>query len=103
MAEDTSRTWKDQYMLRFPDGMRDRLKALAAANNRSLNAEIISRLEDTLAFDDSSPTKDDPETVARREFLRELQITYRMKLMDRAIRKLADERGVEIDLPEYKP
>ncbi|MEW6257433.1 MAG: Arc family DNA-binding protein [Pseudomonadota bacterium] len=35
-------------MLRLPDGMRDRLKAAAAENNRSLNAEIVSRLELTL-------------------------------------------------------
>ena len=49
MAEDTSRAWKDQYMLRFPDGMRDRLKNEAARNNRSLNAEIISRLEQSFS------------------------------------------------------
>src|SRR5690606_18288108 len=35
----------DQYIVRLPDGMRDRLKAAAAANNRSMNAEIVSRLE----------------------------------------------------------
>lgn len=35
-------------MLRFPDGMRDRLKAVAAANKRSLNAEVIARLEESL-------------------------------------------------------
>lgn len=35
----------DQYMVRFPEGMRDELKAAAAAFNRSLNAEIIARLE----------------------------------------------------------
>lgn len=48
MTEDSTRAWKDQYMLRFPDGMRDRLKELAAENKRSLNAEIIARLETTL-------------------------------------------------------
>lgn len=37
----------DQYMLRFPDGMRERLKDEAAKNKRSLNAEIIARLEDS--------------------------------------------------------
>jgi plasmid stability protein len=41
----------DQYMLRFPDGMRDELKKLAAENGRSLNAEIIQRLERTLTAD----------------------------------------------------
>lgn len=41
-------------MLRFPDGMRDRLKDEAAANNRSLNAEIIARLERTLDPDQNN-------------------------------------------------
>lgn len=35
----------DQFPLRFPDGMRDYLKAEAAKNGRSLNAEIIARLQ----------------------------------------------------------
>lgn len=35
----------DQVALRLPDGMRDRIKAEAEANNRSMNAEIVARLE----------------------------------------------------------
>ena len=35
----------DKFMLRLPDGMRDELKALAEANKRSMNAEIVARLE----------------------------------------------------------
>lgn len=35
----------DQFMLSFPEGMRARLKADAALNRRSLNSEIIFRLE----------------------------------------------------------
>lgn len=38
---------RDQYIVRFPDGMRDRLKEEAAKNNRSMNAEIVARLEVT--------------------------------------------------------
>lgn len=34
----------DRFMLRLPDGMRDRIKAAAEANNRSMNAEIVARL-----------------------------------------------------------
>ncbi len=40
-----NRTKTDGYMLRFPDGMRERLKEAAEANNRSMNAEIIARLQ----------------------------------------------------------
>ena len=38
----------DQYMLRLPDGMRDRIKAAAAENNRSMNAEVVTALEEWL-------------------------------------------------------
>ena len=34
-------------MLRLPDGMRERLADLAKNNKRSLNAEIVSRLEES--------------------------------------------------------
>jgi hypothetical protein len=36
---------QDKYVLRLPDGMRDRIKAFADKNNRSMNAEIIATLE----------------------------------------------------------
>ena len=38
----------DQIALRVPDGMRDRLKAIAARQNRSLNAQVVTFLEDAL-------------------------------------------------------
>lgn len=37
---------QDQFVLRFPEGLRDRIKAAAEENGRSMNAEIISVLED---------------------------------------------------------
>jgi predicted nuclease with TOPRIM domain len=46
MVQESKSRKLDQYIVRFPDGMRDRLKDQAAENNRSLNAEIIARLED---------------------------------------------------------
>jgi len=36
----------DKFMLRLPDGMRERIKASALRNNRSMNAEIVSCLEE---------------------------------------------------------
>lgn len=38
----------DKFMLRLPDGMRERLKDEASRNGRSMNSEIVSRLEMTL-------------------------------------------------------
>lgn len=34
----------EQFVVRFPDGMRDRIAEAAKQNNRSMNAEIIARL-----------------------------------------------------------
>jgi hypothetical protein len=39
----------DKYVLRLPDGMRDKLAELAKSNNRSMNAEIVQILQ--LALD----------------------------------------------------
>lgn len=47
----------DQYTVRFPDGLRDRIKAAAEVNNRSMNAEIVARLEQSLAMDDRPSAK----------------------------------------------
>lgn len=33
-------------MLRFPEGLRDRIKSVAEANNRSMNAEIVATLRE---------------------------------------------------------
>lgn len=35
----------DKYLIRFPEGMRDRIAEAAKENNRSTNAEIIARLD----------------------------------------------------------
>ena len=35
-----------KFVLRLPDGMRDRIKEIAAQNGRSMNAEIIATLEE---------------------------------------------------------
>jgi len=48
MTEKENRSLTDKFMLRLPDGMRERIKASADANNRSMNAEIVSRLDDSL-------------------------------------------------------
>lgn len=37
---------QDKYVLRMPDGLRGRIKRVAADNNRSMNAEIIATLEE---------------------------------------------------------
>ncbi|WP_425355727.1 Arc family DNA-binding protein [Paracoccus versutus] len=39
----------DQYVVRFPDGMRDAIKRRAAENGRSMNAEIVFHLRQIFA------------------------------------------------------
>jgi hypothetical protein len=38
----------DQYMIRFPDGLRDAIAKRAAENGRSMNTEIIAAIEQYL-------------------------------------------------------
>lgn len=45
----------EQFVVRFPDGMRDRIRAAAEENGRSMNAEIIYRLQTTLEMDAYEP------------------------------------------------
>jgi hypothetical protein len=40
---------QDKFMLRLPEGVRERIADAARANNRSMNAEIVARLEETLS------------------------------------------------------
>jgi hypothetical protein len=42
----------DQFMVRMPEGLRDRLRQAAADNGRSMNAEIVLRLTESLDGDD---------------------------------------------------
>ncbi|MFC0132057.1 Arc family DNA-binding protein [Massilia eurypsychrophila] len=39
----------DKYIVRLPEGMRDRIAAAAKESNRSMNAEIVQRLAITLS------------------------------------------------------
>lgn len=48
MAKQTGRG-SDQFPLRLPDGMRDRLKEAASESGRSMNAELVNRLEQSFA------------------------------------------------------
>ena len=90
MSED-ARSWKDQYMLRFPEGMRDRLKALAAENGRSLNAEIVHRLEQSLGDERPAPS---PEVAAiAAEVVRQLAARDKERLAERIKKLYPPEEG----------
>ncbi|MGV1768804.1 Arc family DNA-binding protein [Agrobacterium vitis] len=89
----TDRTPQDQdkYVLRFPDGMRDRLKEHAALNNRSLNAEIIHRLEVSL--------QGDPDLDSLRHSLSRPEVTDLLKSQNELLRatlKGMKEAGIKV-------
>jgi len=50
MTEEQNRTFQDKFMLRLPEGMRDRLRDEARKSGRSMNAEIVHRLGNSLDF-----------------------------------------------------
>lgn len=52
---------QDKFIVRLPDGMRDRIKAAADANSRSMNSEIVATLEEKYP----QPASSDLPEVAR--------------------------------------
>jgi hypothetical protein len=49
----------DKYVLRMPDGMRDKINELAKANNRSMNAQMVLMLQQAIdARGDAAPSID---------------------------------------------
>lgn len=65
----------DQFVLRLPDGMRDRIAAEAKTNNRSMNAEIVARLERSLY-----PASDEESAMAAIRTLMEHGKKYEMDI-----------------------
>ncbi|WP_145142769.1 Arc family DNA-binding protein [Pseudomonas duriflava] len=70
----SSRT-ADKFVVRLPEGMRERIAEVARNHHRSMNSEIIARLEQSLIQegaiqDDPSMRLDSPELTAHeRELL----------------------------------
>lgn len=52
---------QDRMIVRFPDGMRDKIAELAKANGRSMNAEVVGRLQRSFAFDPGSQVAKEEE------------------------------------------
>lgn len=74
---------QDQFVLRFPDGMRERIKQAADANRRSMNAEIIAALEEK--FPDPNRVEDESKFV---DEIMEIQARLDRLLISRAALEL---------------
>ncbi len=62
MTNFSSRT-ADKFVVRLPDGMRDRISEVAQSNHRSMNSEIIQRLEQSLINDEPMTTGQEKESL----------------------------------------
>jgi hypothetical protein len=69
---------QEKFVLRLPDGMRDRIAKAASASGRSMNAEIVHRMEESLG----AVTKDDGHsaTLLHWLFLRAQRIDAQAEL-----------------------
>ena len=54
----------DKIMIRLPDGMRERLTELAKGNKRSVNAEVVARLEASLEREPRFASNSGPKSEA---------------------------------------
>lgn len=71
MSDKSTGRDSDKFMLRLPDGMRDRIADAAKDNKRSMNAEIVARLEETF---NSLRGLEDPEINRQAETFLKLAI-----------------------------
>lgn len=57
----------DKFVVRLPDGMRERIAVLASTNHRSMNSEIIKRLEESMVGDNPESAAVDHEHLSKEE------------------------------------
>lgn len=76
----------DQFPLRLPEGLRDRIKAAAEKNGRSMNVEIVTVLEEK--FPDPQPL--DSRVGALLELVTVLQSNLNTKSVNSVVEKIVD-------------
>lgn len=76
----SSRT-ADKFVVRLPDGMRDRIAEVARNQHRSMNSEIIARLESSLQQDGVSIQEDTLRLDSPELSLHERELLQRFRLL----------------------
>lgn len=56
---------RDKFIIRLPDGMRERIRAAADANNRTMTAEIVARLRMTFDAENAASDAQSKEAAKR--------------------------------------
>lgn len=83
----------EQFVVRFPDGMRDRIAAEAKQNNRSMNAEIVARLQQSFDAPPPSASVSHSRTMASTHDLAVLyDITEAQMQLQQATMALSDAK-----------
>ena len=72
MSSDFPSRGLDKFVLRLPDGMRDKIGVAARANKRTMNAEIVQRLEASFSSTDE-PLQVVNENTAEADMILELK------------------------------
>ena len=72
MSSDFPSRGLDKFVLRLPDGMRDKIGVVARANKRTMNAEIVQRLEASFSSTEE-PLQVVNENTAEAEMILELK------------------------------
>ncbi|RBO91025.1 Arc family DNA-binding protein [Pseudochrobactrum asaccharolyticum] len=90
MTQDTPSRSLDKVIVRLPDGMRDRIREAAEKNNRSMNAEIVSRLDNSFIqeFWDAKA----PFQLAKERSLQEDAI---QQIIEQTVLQLSDVLGLD--------
>lgn len=78
-----------QYKLRMPPELRDKLKSASEENHRSMNAEIVARLQES--FDPAPAEAHTLDEATRRELLASLMA----EIAEERLRQIAGERRKE--------
>jgi hypothetical protein len=84
----------DKFMLRMPDGMRDRIKASAEDNKRSMNAEIIVGLSIT---DERETDLSDPHNFNLSGLPKEAQLR---RIVEGSAKQMYRELTIWLDGPD---
>lgn len=83
-----------QYKLRWPEDLRDRIMESAKNNNRSINAEICSRLEQSLAL---SP-ETHPINMAPEELMDRASQTVAKEVVEELIKILKNDQIKDVKI-----
>ncbi|MDO9502148.1 Arc family DNA-binding protein [Falsiroseomonas sp.] len=85
---------QERFIVRLPDGMRDRIAAAAKAGGRSMNAEIVLRLEQSFAEEKNAGTGDSGDLSKINDKLDRIAYLQRAEKILRA----AAKNGMTVDM-----